>query len=206
VIAGPLVERAFVLSIRRKGTWYFTAGLWFIARMTASFVLVLHHTGHSTQERGRGSSAFTAELDVGWLVKKVDENISLTVDRLKTGPAEEVLRFHLEAPGVVRDGAATPAVSAAEEPDAYHVVRVMREIGLNGHGTTRTAIRDALFESVPSRFGEAVKRTTRNDRVNRALGDAYARGWITQQKNKFVLTNDPPEVVTLPVGDLAELL
>jgi len=177
-----------------------------IARMTGACVLLLHHTGHSTQERGRGSSAFTAELDVGWLVKKVDENISLTVDRLKTGAAREVLRFHIEAPGVVRDGAATPAPSATEEPDAHHVVRVMREICLNGHGTTRTAIRDALVESVPSRFGEEVKRTTRNDRVNRALRDAHTRGWIRQQNNKIVIANDPIDVVALPVGDLAELI
>ena len=67
-----------------------------IRRKYGCAILVIHHTGHSNQHRGRGSTAFHAALDAEWIVKVVRPSlIRLDCSKVKDGAPRSPIAFHI---------------------------------------------------------------------------------------------------------------
>jgi hypothetical protein len=66
-----------------------------INRYDAS-VLIVHHSGHSEQSRGRGNSALKAAVDAEYQIKKSDRFIYLNCTKMKDAEEMEEIRFFLD--------------------------------------------------------------------------------------------------------------
>ncbi|PIE10264.1 MAG: hypothetical protein CSA72_09700 [Rhodobacterales bacterium] len=69
-----------------------------------SNVCVVHHTGHSEKDRGRGSSAFYAGLDQSFKVSRHADTITLQNDKMKDGTPPSPLSFVLQDIEVEAEG------------------------------------------------------------------------------------------------------
>ena len=63
-----------------------------INRYDAS-VLLIHHSGHSDQSRGRGNSALKAAVDAEYRVTKSDRFLYLNCTKMKDSEKEEIRFF-----------------------------------------------------------------------------------------------------------------
>lgn len=82
--------------------------------------LIVHHTGHGDQSRGRGASALAADTDAEYIVSKTKENtIKVTRERFKDSPSLPPLYF---APKILqlgyKDSEGYPATSVVLAPAA----------------------------------------------------------------------------------------
>jgi hypothetical protein len=82
--------------------------------------VIVHHTGHGDQTRGRGASALGADTDAEYIVSKTKENtIKVTRDRFKDSPSLPPLYF---APKILqlgyKDSEGYPATSVVLAPAA----------------------------------------------------------------------------------------
>ena len=78
-------------------------------------VLVVHHTGHASSDRGRGSSALKAALDSEYQIKRDGDSNVVTVNCTKMKDAEPPKPLNLELKGVdlgVLDEKGYPVTSA----------------------------------------------------------------------------------------------
>jgi len=78
-------------------------------------VLVVHHTGHASSDRGRGSSALKAALDSEYQIKRDGDSNLVTVNCTKMKDAEPPKPLNLELKGVelgVQDEKGYPVTSA----------------------------------------------------------------------------------------------
>ena len=66
-----------------------------INRYDAS-VLIVHHSGHSEQSRGRGNSALKAAVDAEYQIKKSDRFIYLNCTKMKDAEEMEEIQFFLD--------------------------------------------------------------------------------------------------------------
>ena len=71
-------------------------------------LILVHHTGHSDKDRGRGSAALKAALDVEFRVEKADDMITLINTKMKDAAPPLEMYFRLET--VVLDPAIDGAV------------------------------------------------------------------------------------------------
>jgi hypothetical protein len=76
-------------------------------------LILVHHTGHTDKDRGRGSAALKAALDAEFRVEKTDDNITLINTKMKDAapPLEMYFRLETVKLGVSTDG--SPIESAA---------------------------------------------------------------------------------------------
>ena len=76
-------------------------------------LILVHHTGHTDKERGRGSAALKAALDAEFRVGKADDIITLVNTKMKDAAPPQELYFRLETVqlGIGIDG--SPIESAA---------------------------------------------------------------------------------------------
>ena len=57
-------------------------------------IMLVHHTGHSDQNRARGSTAFKGALDSEMLIKRIgDHDLQLICEKQKDGPQFEPMQF-----------------------------------------------------------------------------------------------------------------
>ncbi|MEP3055584.1 AAA family ATPase [Ascidiaceihabitans sp.] len=71
-----------------------------VGRMIERFgctVVVVHHSGHGDNSRGRGSSALRAAADAEFRVEKEHSTVTLTHTKAKDAPVSDPIRFSLES-------------------------------------------------------------------------------------------------------------
>lgn len=71
-----------------------------VGRMIERFgctVVVVHHSGHGDNSRGRGSSALRAAADAEFRVEKEHSTVTLTHTKAKDAPESDPMRFSLES-------------------------------------------------------------------------------------------------------------
>jgi hypothetical protein len=64
---------------------------------TGASILVIHHSGHSAEGRGRGSSSIKGAIDIEFMVSKKDNEITLKNSKMKDFVEFEPLSFELES-------------------------------------------------------------------------------------------------------------
>jgi len=68
----------------------------YLRKRFSTSVLIVHHTGHSNQDRARGSSVFDAALDCSYKLEKVsDDQIRLTNTKMKDAEPPAPLTFEM---------------------------------------------------------------------------------------------------------------
>lgn len=84
-------------------------------------VLLVHHSGHGSDERGRGSSALKAAVDTEFSMRKNDANIlTLTCTKMKDAPHPSPLSFQIQSIDLgVFDGKGNPTNGAVLIDSSY---------------------------------------------------------------------------------------
>jgi hypothetical protein len=167
-----------------------------LSRMTGATVLLVHHSALADPERGRGSSAFTAAQDFIGAVSQSDQGISLKVTKNKSGPAGQMLRWHLRD-GVLHSGGLAPQTATRTgEACTLAAGQIIREIASDKVTISRRELSAALSEAHPSLFGSTVNPKTVVTRVSRALREAIDRGWISAVRGRYGLgAHEPPTAI-----------
>ena len=80
-------------------------------------LILVHHTGHSDKDRGRGSAALKAALDTEFRVEKTDDIIRLVNTKMKDAAPPPEMYFRLETVelGVGTDGAIVTSAALIKE-------------------------------------------------------------------------------------------
>ncbi|MCG7493291.1 AAA family ATPase [Thalassobius sp. Cn5-15] len=103
-----------------------------VGRMIERFgctVVVVHHSGHGDNSRGRGSSALRAAADAEFRVEKDNSTVTLVHTKAKDAPESEPIRFSLESIelGTRKNGAPfTSAVLIEREEQVTRAIKLTR--------------------------------------------------------------------------------
>lgn len=122
--------------------------------------LVLHHVGHSNQERGRGSSAWHGALDSEYLLARQDDGtVALSCSKAKDFPEWErpltfkvkpvVINVDLDA-NVVLEQVDNPPPGASTwrpSPAMARALQLLRELAGADQGVDRVVWRDRCIEA-----------------------------------------------------------
>jgi hypothetical protein len=183
-----------------------------LGRMLGAAVVLVHHATKSDPTDPRGSSAFLAALDFMMVMnEKADDHISMTVKKVKNGPAGQTFNWHL-VDGVLHDGSPRSLAPAAGE-EAW--ARAAAEAGLavagNGVAVTRRILSDVMVASNPSLFSPEInKDATAKSRLHRGIHGAIERRWLAtiEKGNTVRYLPGPEELPILPPNefDLSDLL
>jgi hypothetical protein len=172
-----------------------------IARMTGAAVLLVHHAAINAPERGRGSSAFTAAMDMIGAVSMNDTEIALKVVKNKNAAGGTVLKWQLQE-GVLRYGSnASIPIPSVNEACAVAAGTAIRQIAIGSRGVTRRELAGTMISEYPDLFGSDVKRSTAESRITRGIYIASERHWLVATRDRFHPGPEQPDV--LPVGELA---
>ena len=79
--------------------------------------ILVHHTGHSDKDRGRGSAALKAALDAEYRVQKDGDIISVTATKMKDAAPPPTMSFRLETVelGIDADGVVITSAALVKE-------------------------------------------------------------------------------------------
>jgi len=104
--------------------------------------LLIHHTGHSDKDRGRGSAALKAALDAEFRLERKDEKIDVIATKMKDAPMPPTLSFKFESVnlGIDKDGNPISSVVLVEtEADEPRKIQKLSDNDLFGLKTFRQA-------------------------------------------------------------------
>ena len=170
-------------------------------------LILVHHTGHSDKDRGRGSAALKAALDAEFRVEKTDDIIRLVNTKMKDAAPPSEMYFRLEtvtlAPGI--DGAeVTSAALVKEERDRpskkrltdnealglrafRHAAPLFGKLNAKGdfEGLHREDWRVAFYE-----MSTADSTDSKRKAFNRARADLQKKGEISVKSDIYLLTGD----------------
>jgi hypothetical protein len=79
---------------------------------TGASILVIHHSGHSTDNRVRGSSSIKGAVDIEFMISKKESDITLKNSKMKDFDEFEQLSFELESKVVGESDEGEPITSA----------------------------------------------------------------------------------------------
>ena len=104
--------------------------------------IIVHHSGQAESERGRGSSALRAALDVEYKVEIKDEIVTVRNTKMKDGEPPEAMTFSFDPVDVgILDDDGDPVISAVlQEIDMSGIVKTRPK----KHGSAQVAILAAL--------------------------------------------------------------
>ena len=181
-----------------------------LARLTGATVLLVHHAGLGDPKRARGSSAFTAAMDVIGSVKMIDGEISMTIEKNKNGPAGGLFRWQLNKNGVI-EPANLRNIGEAELMStqcARAAGFAICQIASPAEPVSRAALRHEMVAGYPALFSpERIPRSTAESHVSRGIHVACENGWIQAVgKNRYVPGPKASEVSALEPGDLEKIL
>ncbi|WP_330927463.1 helicase RepA family protein, partial [Candidatus Sororendozoicomonas aggregata] len=156
-------------------------------------ILLVHHTGHLNQERGRGSSALYAAQDCEYLMKKDGNDVvEIKCTKMKDGDEPKPIKFKIETVGLgIKDSDGDEVTSAVlvktdmeisfdfdiKKPTVkqLEVITAVRGREANRNQTTREVLRDDL-----KTVGINTKRIT--ERIDSCLKN----GWLTEDDDGFL--------------------
>lgn len=137
--------------------------------------LIVHHSGQAESERGRGSSALRAALDVEYRVEIQNEIMSVKNTKMKDGEPPELMTFSFESIDIdTLDDDGDPVFSAAlEEIDVSGIVgkkkrhgavqiKMLEIIKENGGSMVKEKLRESMPEIKKSSFYSALKLLEKN--------------------------------------------
>ncbi len=70
--------------------------------------MLVHHSGHDSKSRGRGSSAMTAAMDVEYKVTKSDKKVTLSCTKMKDDETPKDIGFDLKSVTLDQDDEGKP--------------------------------------------------------------------------------------------------
>ena len=140
-------------------------------------VLLVHHTGHGTQERGRGSSVLIGALDSEYKIKKSEDNIvTLSCTNMKDGvePKPMNMEFATVDLGVInkKGRMITSAVLLQTDKEPQQVEKI-KPLGKN---------KEAVLQAVRSRMAAGVPHTyvvVRDDMKAQGIKINNYSVWVT---------------------------
>lgn len=103
-------------------------------------VVLVHHTGHTSNGRARGSSAFKAALDAEIIFDRTGPQVTLKCSKFKDAAPFKPIAFDMKVVDLPWDGAAgkkeqsivlqrvKPVVTSRNAPKQYAAVRVLRDM------------------------------------------------------------------------------
>lgn len=182
-------------------------GSWFRASWSCA-VLVIHHTGHSTTERPRGSSSIVSNSDFLFGVFRDEKDLICTVEcvKQKDGDLFEPVMFELasQVVGVDDDGEEVRSLAARQLSDATAMQDALAENKRRGRppgglatflnvvqsGAAWTAVRLAFYgELGGDKSTEAKERAWR-----RAVAQAKAMGFVEIANGEFLVLKEKNSV------------
>lgn len=140
-------------------------------------VLTVHHSGHASKDRGRGSSSLRAAVDTELLLGVAGEIRTLTVSKQKDGPTADPMHFQLQEialPWLAADGEPETSVILAPSmagpsrlrqlpPSLRLALDTLRDCG-DGPVSLETW-RTAFYERHPGDSQDAKKKAFRRARA-----------------------------------------
>ena len=148
-----------------------------VQRKYGCTILLVHHTGHGNQERGRGSSALYAAQDCEYLMKK-DElgTIELKCTKMKDGLEPKPINFQI-----------VPVELGIQDEDGEEVVSAVlvqtdKTLTVESKAPKLTGNHEALLQAVRSRkaTGESTnKAVVRDDLKTQGLDTKNFSRWLT---------------------------
>ncbi|UYM14754.1 AAA family ATPase [Endozoicomonas euniceicola] len=156
-------------------------------------VLLVHHTGHGTQERGRGSSVLIGALDSEYKIKKSEDSIvTLSCTKMKDGVEPKPMNFEFATVdlGVIdkKGRMITSAVLLQTDKEPQQVDKI-KPLGKN---------KEAVLQAVRSRMAAGEPHTyavVRDDLKAQGIKISNYSNWVTDlvesghlEKNGDVLT------------------
>lgn len=133
--------------------------------------LIVHHSGQAESERGRGSSALRAALDIEYRVEIKNEKMTVQNTKMKDGEPPDMLIFNFEQVDIdMVDDDGDPVFSAALEETADLS-------GLIGNNKRKGKTQTTILETLNKNSGAMLKKDLRE-----ALKDVKERGYYSALK------------------------
>lgn len=143
-------------------------------------VLTVHHSGHASKDRGRGSSSLRAAVDTELLLGVAGDIRTLTVSKQKDGPTAYPMHFQLQEialPWLAADGEPETSVILAPSmagpsrvrqlpPSLRLALDTLRDCG--GSSVSLETWRAAFYERHPGDSQDAKKKAFRRARAELA--------------------------------------
>ncbi len=174
-----------------------------LSRMANAFVLVVHHSAVSDSGRARGSSVIEGAFDWEATVLKKDDNITMRVKKNKGGKSDTEFRWHLVAPGVLKEGVA-PVLADDATIGARCAIAAgiaIRSIASPTHGVTKSELFTEMRAQQPGLFIRDGK--TDRSRQTRALEAALRAGYVVEHRDKYRAGKEvPPAQAPESIEDL----
>lgn len=165
-----------------------------LRRVSGAAVLFVHHTGHESRDRMRGSSDLEAYWESKLTIKQTSEGYTIRADHREaasTEPFAYTLEFD-EAEGSTR-------LQPVEEDTSDELAELIREYLLDHPGATNTEVRDAIprrASGTSSRLLDLEKAGT----VDRRPSERTDKGGRVRRVDTFYLTAHAPLDPVPPSG------
>lgn len=159
-------------------------------------VLTVHHSGHASKDRGRGSSSLRAAVDTELLLGVAGDVRTLTVSKQKDGPTAGPMHFQLQEialPWLAADGLPETSVILAPSmagpsrarplpPSLRLALDTLRECGAGP--VSLETWRAAFYERHPGDNAEAKRKA-----FHRVRGNLLDQGAIAVQNDNYRITD-----------------
>lgn len=159
-------------------------------------VLTVHHSGHASKDRGRGSSSLRAAVDTELLLGVAGDIRTLTVSKQKDGPTADPMHFQLQEialPWLAADGEPETSVILAPSmagpsrlrqlpPSLRLALDTLRDCG--DGPVSLESWRAAFYERHPGDNAEAKRKA-----FHRVRGNLLDQGAIAVQNDNYRITD-----------------
>ena len=171
-------------------TGVFVATMDAVKRKYGCTILLVHHTGHGSQERGRGSSALYAAQDCEYLMKKDDSGvIELKCTKMKDGVEPKPINFQIVPVELgIKD-------SEGEEVTSAVLVQTDKQIAIDSGNKSPTAGQLEVITVVRGReaagtpptyqvlFDDLKTAGVKTNKIAERVKACVKNGWLREDEN-----------------------